>query len=113
VAAAILAGSAFVTACKSFRLRAGSPASGGLRQTTRRSSGTSSLLMRALHVSLDQLVFDGSERGPPDDLRPQFEAVNHRCDEDRQIIEALLDGMILEHRTRQMIGNLGNRGSIR
>ncbi|MCE4554887.1 helix-turn-helix transcriptional regulator [Pelomonas sp. P8] len=34
-------------------------------------------LARALHVSLDQLVFDEAERGPSDDLRLQFEAVSH------------------------------------
>jgi hypothetical protein len=113
VAAAILAGSPSVTASKSFRLRAGSPASSGLRQTTSCSPGTSSLVMRALHVSLDQLVFNGSEHGRSDDLRLQFEAVHHRSDEDRQIIESLLDGTSLEHQTKQMIAKLGNQGSIR
>jgi hypothetical protein len=69
--------------------------------------------MRVLHVGLDQLVFDRGERGPSDDLRLQFEAVNHMSYEDRQISEALVDGMILEHQTKQMIGNLGSQGSIR
>lgn len=65
-------------------------------------------LARALHVSLDQLVFDEGERGPSDDLRLQFEAVSHMSDEDRRIIKALLDGMIVKHQTKQMVGNLSS-----
>ena len=45
---------------------------------------TPQALARALHVSLDQLVFD----------------------EDRRVIKALLDGMIVKHQTKQMVGNL-------
>jgi transcriptional regulator with XRE-family HTH domain len=65
-------------------------------------------LARALHVSLDQLVFAEGERGPSDDLRLQFEAVSHMSDEDRRIIKALLDGMIVKHQTKQMVGNLSS-----
>lgn len=65
-------------------------------------------LARALHVSLDQLVFDEGERGPSDDLRLQFEAVSHMSDDDRRIIKALLDGMIVKHQTKQMVGNLSS-----
>ena len=60
-------------------------------------------------MSLDQLVFDESERGPSDDLRLRFEAVSHMCDDDRRIIKALLDGMIVKHQTRQMVDNLSSR----
>jgi transcriptional regulator with XRE-family HTH domain len=65
-------------------------------------------LARALHVSLDQLVYDESERGPSDDLRLQFEAVSHMPDEDRRIVKALLDGMIVKYQTKQMVGNLSS-----
>ena len=65
-------------------------------------------LAQALHVSLDQLVFDEGERGPSDDLRLQFEAVSHMSDDDRRIIKALLDGMIVKHQTKQMVGNLSS-----
>jgi transcriptional regulator with XRE-family HTH domain len=65
-------------------------------------------LARALHVSLDQLVFDEGERGPSADLRLQFEAVSHMSDEDQRIIKALLDGMIVKHQTKQMMGNLSS-----
>jgi transcriptional regulator with XRE-family HTH domain len=65
-------------------------------------------LARALHVSLDQLVFDEAERGPSDDLRLQFEAVSHMADEDRRIVKALLEGMIVKYQTKQMVGNLSS-----
>jgi transcriptional regulator with XRE-family HTH domain len=65
-------------------------------------------LARALHVSLDQLVFDEGERGPTEDLRLQFEAVSHMSDDDQRIIKALLDGMIVKHQTKQMSGNLSS-----
>jgi transcriptional regulator with XRE-family HTH domain len=65
-------------------------------------------LARALHVSLDQLVFDEGERGPSEDLRLQFEAVSHMSDDDQRIIKALLDGMIAKHQTKQMMGNLSS-----
>lgn len=61
-------------------------------------------LARALHVSLDMLVFDETERGPSDDLALQFEAVSHMPDDERSVIKALLDGMILKHQARRWSG---------
>ena len=63
-------------------------------------------LAKVLHVSLDTLVFDESERGPSEDLALQFEAVSHMPDEERRIIKALLDGMIVKYQTQQIVGNL-------
>ena len=63
-------------------------------------------LARVLHVSLDTLVFDEAERGPSEDLALQFEAVSHMPEEERRIIKALLDGMIIKYQTQQIIGNL-------
>ena len=54
-------------------------------------------LAKALHLSLDMLVFDEAERSPSDDLALQFEAVSHMPDEERRIIKALLDGMIIKY----------------
>lgn len=65
-------------------------------------------LAKALHLSLDMLVFDEAERGPSDDLALQFEAVSHMPDEERRIIRALLDGMIIKYQTKQMVGNLSS-----
>lgn len=65
-------------------------------------------LARALHVSLDELVFEEGERGPSDDLRLQFEAVSHMPEDERRIVKALLEGMIIKYQTRQMVGNLSS-----
>jgi transcriptional regulator with XRE-family HTH domain len=65
-------------------------------------------LAKALHLSLDMLVFDEAERGPSDDLALQFEAVSHMPEEERRIIKALLDGMIIKYQTKQMVGNLSS-----
>lgn len=66
-------------------------------------------LTKALHVSLDTLVFDESERGPSDELALQFEAVSHMPEEERRIIKALLDGMIMKYQTRKMVSNLSSK----
>lgn len=65
-------------------------------------------LAKALHVSLDTLVFEENERGPDDDLRLQFEAVSQMPDEEKKIVKALLDGMIVKYRTKQMVGGLSS-----
>jgi transcriptional regulator with XRE-family HTH domain len=65
-------------------------------------------LAKALHVSLDVLVFDESERGPSDDLALQFEAVSNMPDDERRIIKALLDGMIMKYQTRKMVDSLSS-----
>nr|WP_241597764.1 helix-turn-helix transcriptional regulator [Rosenbergiella epipactidis] len=59
-------------------------------------------LAKVLHVSLDDLVFDDRERGPSDDLMFQFEAVSGMPEEERRIIRALLDGMILKYQAKQI-----------
>jgi transcriptional regulator with XRE-family HTH domain len=65
-------------------------------------------LAKALHLSLDELVFAETERGPSDDMALQFEAVAHMPEEERRIIKALLDGMIIKYQTRQIVSNLSN-----
>jgi transcriptional regulator with XRE-family HTH domain len=59
-------------------------------------------LAEVLHVSLDELVFDEHERGSSDELALQFEAVSRMPEEERHIIGALLDGMILRYRAKQI-----------
>ncbi len=63
-------------------------------------------LAKALHVTLDYLVFDDADRGPDDELKLQFEAVRQLPNEDRKVIKAMLDGMIVKHRTKQLVGEL-------
>lgn len=65
-------------------------------------------LAKALHLSLDMLVFEKTERGPSDDLALQFEAVSHMPEDERRIIKALLDGMIMKYQTRKMVNNLSS-----
>lgn len=62
----------------------------------------------ALSVSADLLVFDKEERGPDEDLRLQFEAVSHMPPEEKKIIKALLEGMIVKYRTQQMVAGLSS-----
>jgi len=59
-----------------------------------------------LHVSLDELVFEEGERGPDEDLRLQFEAISRMPPEEKRIVKALLEGMIIKHQTRQMVSGL-------
>jgi transcriptional regulator with XRE-family HTH domain len=65
-------------------------------------------LAKALHVTLDALVFDEAERGPSDEFRLQFEAVSQLPEEDRRIVKALLDGMIVKHQAKRMVGSLSS-----
>lgn len=65
-------------------------------------------LAKALHLSLDTLVFEDNERGPSDDLLLQFEAVSQMPEDERRIIKALLEGMIMKYQTRKMVSNLSS-----
>lgn len=54
-----------------------------------------------LQVSADALIFDENEREPSDDLKLQFEAVSRFPEEEKQIVKALLEGMILKHEAKR------------
>jgi len=54
-----------------------------------------------LSASADLLLFDQEERGPDDTLRLHFEAVRQFDDDDRHIIEGLLQAMILKHQNKR------------
>jgi transcriptional regulator with XRE-family HTH domain len=57
----------------------------------------------ALHVSLDELVFDPSERGPHSArLALLFEAVSSLPPDEQSVVQAVLDGLIVKHRTKQL-----------
>lgn len=55
----------------------------------------------ALAVSADTLIFDTDERGPDDLLKLQFEALKQFDDEDKQLAQGLLEGLILKHQAKQ------------
>jgi transcriptional regulator with XRE-family HTH domain len=54
-----------------------------------------------LSVSADLLLFNNNERGPADDLKLQFEAVSRLDPEEKKIIKALIEGMILKHEAKR------------
>ncbi|PHV09896.1 transcriptional regulator [Chitinimonas sp. BJB300] len=65
-------------------------------------------IARTFSISTDWLLFEEGERGPTDDLRLQFEAISHMPEEERHIVKALLEGMILKYQTKQMVNNLSS-----
>jgi len=62
----------------------------------------------ALHVSADMLLFEEGERLPNEDLSLQFEAVSKMPEEEKKIVKALLEGMIVKYQTKQLIGGLSS-----
>ncbi len=55
----------------------------------------------ALGVTADELIFDTDERGPSDDFKLQFEALQDFDEEERKIARALLDSLILKHHAKR------------
>lgn len=62
----------------------------------------------ALSVTIDSLAFGPEERGPDEELKLQFEAVSHLPAEEKRIIKALLEGMIVKHQTRRIVSSLSS-----
>jgi transcriptional regulator with XRE-family HTH domain len=58
-------------------------------------------LARALHVSADSLLFDPDERGPDDEFKMHFEAISQMTSEERKIVKAVLEGLIIKHDTQK------------
>jgi len=55
----------------------------------------------ALRVATDDLLFDETERRPSDELRLQFEAIGQFDADEKKIVKALLDALILKHQARR------------
>ncbi|MGS2724955.1 helix-turn-helix domain-containing protein [Porticoccus sp. GXU_MW_L64] len=58
-------------------------------------------LAQALHVSLDELVFEEGERGPGEKLKLLFEAADRLGDPEQDIIREVLEGLILKYEARR------------
>ncbi len=59
-------------------------------------------LAQALHISLDDLVFEEDERGPSGNkMQLLFEAVERLNSEEQSIIRELLEGMIVKYEARR------------
>lgn len=61
-------------------------------------------LAKALHVSLDELVFEENERGPGSKMRLLFEAVEQLKEEEQRVIRELLEGMVMKYQARRWMG---------
>lgn len=59
-------------------------------------------LAKALHVTLDELVFSEETRGPSDEFRMQFEALTKFDDHEKLVAKELLDSLILKHTANQL-----------
>lgn len=57
----------------------------------------------AMSVTIDSLVFNSDERGPDERLKLQFEAINQFDEEDRQLAQGVLEGLILKHQAKQSV----------
>ena len=65
-------------------------------------------LAQSLHVSLDELVFEEHERGPSGSkMKLLFEAVERLNQEEQQVIQELLEGMIIKYEARRWTGTAG------
>lgn len=58
-------------------------------------------LAQALHVSLDELVFEEGLRCPSEKLRFLFEAIDRLGNNEQQVIQELLEGMVLKYEARR------------
>jgi len=57
---------------------------------------------KALHVSLDELVFDADERGPNQPrMRLLFEAIERLGQKEQAVIQELLEAMIVKYEARR------------
>lgn len=54
-----------------------------------------------LSVTTDSLLFDDGERGPHDDLRIPFEAVEQLDPEEKRLVREFLDAVLLKHQVRR------------
>lgn len=59
-------------------------------------------LAKALHVSLDSLVFGDNARGPDEDFRLRFEALRDFTPDEKKVARELLDSLILKHTANRL-----------
>jgi len=56
----------------------------------------------ALHVSLDELVFDKKEIDLDDKMKKLFLAVGQLKDEEQAIVREMIDGMVVKYEVRRL-----------
>ena len=67
-------------------------------------------LAKSLHVGLDDLVFNENERGPGNNMKLLFEAVDRLNEDEQKIIQELLEGMIVKYEARRWTGTATTTG---
>lgn len=55
-----------------------------------------------LNVTLDELVFADTERGPDEALKLKFEAIRQFDRSERKIAEGVLDSLIVQHQAKRL-----------
>ena len=60
----------------------------------------------ALSVTADELIFEEYERKPDDSLSLLMEGVSHLNPDEKHVIREIIEGMLVKHQTKQMIGQL-------
>jgi len=56
-----------------------------------------------LNTSADALLFDHDERGPHDELKLKFEAVEAMNDDENMVVSSLIDAYIKKHRMERVL----------
>jgi transcriptional regulator with XRE-family HTH domain len=81
----------------------------GITQIKRYEAGSSQPTLDAirklattLRVSADELLFGKTERGPDQDLRFQFEAIQNFSPEEKKVVRSVLEGLLLTHEARRL-----------
>lgn len=57
----------------------------------------------ALNVPGDALLFDEEERKPPADFLLQFDALMELNEEEKKVVRAVLDGLVLRHQAKKFM----------
>lgn len=54
----------------------------------------------AFNITADELIFDATERSPPENLRLHFEAVSQLAPEDQQTVLNVIEGLMVKHQAQ-------------
>jgi len=57
-------------------------------------------------LTLDELVFDATERGPDEALRLKFEAIRQFDVDERRLAEGMLESLIVQHQAKRLFAKL-------
>ena len=58
-------------------------------------------MAKILSVSADTLLFGKNSRGPSEDLLLQFEAISKFDEDEKKLVRAMLEGLILRHEAKR------------